>query len=308
MQSNGRNSYTAIDHLDIRVQVPTPSSISSPHWFHSHARYASDSQLDLSDSSSVLYIEPVRRASMMSVSPSTTPPNLTLPLQIPKRQFSVSSVESYDSQLSKQSKSPSGNRFTSFFRWQSVSSQAESARGPSPSHSPKTLGASSRYVPPMIDTSRANAGRMSDSSLAIPPLTPGMGSYDSIEEELRLVSADLAASIRREMDLEDLVEKLEAEAMDALNGSNREKRTSDYYSDVGTPVRNLDTLSGNHEQGLEKLKRHYEQEKAQVRLEMLGKLSDERQRRVEVETQIRELEDQVSRVGVLATLHVVPIR
>lgn len=153
----------------------------------------------------------------------------------------------------------------------------------------------------MIDTLRANASHdnvyLTDSALSIPPTTPGLGSYDSIEEELRVVSAELAASIKREMELEDLVEKLEAEAADA--STNREKRTSDYFSDVGTPDRNLYPTQTKHEQELEKLKRQYEQERAQIRLEMLGKLSEERQKRVDVETQARELEDHVSRVRLI---------
>lgn len=111
-----------------------------------------------------------------------------------------------------------------------------------------------------------------------------------------MLSAELAASIIREMELEDLVEKLEAEAADTSN-VNQEKRTSDYFSDVGTPDRNL-YGSSIHEQELEKVKRHYQQEKAQIRLEMLEKLSEERQRRTNAETQARELEDHVSRVRV----------
>jgi len=152
----------------------------------------------------------------------------------------------------------------------------------------------------MIDTLRANAAHdnsyPSDSALSIPPTTPGLGSYDSIEEELRLVSAELAASIKREMELEDLVEKLEAEAAGANTNNTQEKRTSDYFSDVGTPDRGQHGSTTKHEQELEKLKRQYEQEKAQIQLEMLGKLSEERQRRVNAETQARELEDHVSRV------------
>ena len=245
---------------------------------------------------------------MMSDLPSPTTSNLSLPLEIPQRTFSLTpSDDSYESQSNKAPRSPSVNRFTSFFRWQSVSSHDSnttvSAPAQSPSLSPKTLGPLFKSVPP-IDTLRANAAHninnnvfLSDSALSLPPSTPGLGSFDTIEEELRLVSAELAASIKREMDLEDLVERLEAEAVDANNINNREKRTSDYFSDVGTPDRNLYAPSKN-EQELEKLKRHYEQEKAQIRLEMLAKVSEERQRRIDVETQSRELEDHVSRVCV----------
>ncbi|KAF8440145.1 hypothetical protein BGX38DRAFT_1273200 [Terfezia claveryi] len=293
--------YTELraDEFDLRLQLPTPCSASSSPLFQSHARYASDSRVSYLQDIETKHIEP-RRVSMMPVLPSPTAPNINLPLEISQRKYSVpASDDSYET--NKSQKSPGGNRFTSFFRWQSTSSHDSattvSARASSPPRSPKTLGPSFRSVPPMIDTLRANAANdnayLSDSALSIPPTTPGLGSFDSIEEELRLVSAELAASIKREMELEDLVEKLEAEAADANN--NREKRTSDYFSDVGTPDRGQYGSITKHEQELERLKRQCEQERAQIRLELLGKLSEERQRRVDVETQARELEDHVSR-------------
>lgn len=282
------------------MQLPTPRSASSPPLFQSHARYASDSRVSYLQNIETKHLEP-RRASMMSVLPSPTAPNINLPLEIPQRMYSVSAFDD-PYETNKAPKSPAGNRFTSFFRWPSTSSHdsttSTSARAHSPPRSPKTLGPSFRSVPPMIDTLRANAAHdnayLSDSAPSIPPTTPGLGSYDSVEEELRLVSTELAASIKREMELEDLVEKLEAETADMHN--NREKRTSDYFSDVGTPDRGQYGSTTKHEQELEKLKRQYEQEKAHIRLEMLGKLSEERQRRVDVEVQARELEDHVSRV------------
>ncbi|KAF8474705.1 hypothetical protein BDZ91DRAFT_788994 [Kalaharituber pfeilii] len=281
-----------------KVQLPTPRSVSNFPLFQSHARYASVPQVNYSENNKTIYTK-LRCVSMMSVLPSPTAASVNLLLDIPPRKLSLTSSEdSYDSQ-SKAPKSPVGNRLTSLFRWQSVSSHESnttvSARAPSPSLSPKTLGPSFKSVPPMIDTLRANTAHntafVSDSALSLPPLT---SSYESLEEELRAVSADLAASIKREMELEDLVEKLEAEAVDAGAANNREKRTSDYFSDVGTPDRGLDSPS-KHEQELEKLKRQYEQGKAQMRLEMLEKLSEERHRRIAAETQMRELEDQVSR-------------
>lgn len=285
------------------MQAPTSNITAISPSFQRHARYASDSHISHSESNIVKYPR-LRRSSVMSIlAASPTTPNIHLPLDFPVRSFSVTSNASYENQM-KPPKSPAGNRFTSLFRWQSTSSHESntmtSARVQSPSTSPKTLGPSFKTLPPMIDTLRANTAHTnvypSGSSLSLPSLTPGLGSYDSIEEELRMLSAELAASIIREMELEDLVEKLEAEAADTSN-VNQEKRTSDYFSDVGTPDRNL-YGSSIHEQELEKVKRHYQQEKAQIRLEMLEKLSEERQRRTNAETQARELEDHVSRVRV----------
>lgn len=288
--------------FNFTVQAPSPNITASSPSYQRHARYASDFQISHSESAIVKYPR-LQRSSVMSIltaSPKT--PNNHLPLDIPVRSFSVSSNASYENQM-KPPKSPAGNQFTSFFRWQSTSSHESNAttsiRVQSPSMSPKTLGPSLKTVPPMIDTLRANADHTniypSDASLSLPSLTPGLGSYDSIEDELRMLSAELVASIIREIELEDLVEKLEAEAAGASN-VNQEKRTSDYFSDVGTPDRNLYAPS-IHEQELGKVKRHYEQEKAQIQLEMLAKLSEERQRRANAETQVKELEDHVSRVG-----------
>ena len=61
------------------------------------------------------------------------------------------------------------------------------------------------------------------------PTTPLQ--VEEMESELKDISAELAASIRREMDLEDLVDRLQLEAQ---NPSGNGKRTSDYFSDSGT--------------------------------------------------------------------------
>jgi len=199
------------------------------------------------------------------------------------------------------------SRFTSFFRWGSTSEQGGSSstsvsdRGPSPLPSPKTVVAlstspSNRSVPPAIDIPLANArlsaGLHSDSGVSLAPPTPS--SYEAIEEEVRLVSADLAASIRREMDLEDLVERLQAEAAER-NGE--EKRTSDYFSDAGSSTRYLD-IETKVEVDVEKLTRKAEQEKSQVRVELLGKIQEERQQRKVMESRVKDLEEQVARVRI----------
>lgn len=102
------------------------------------------------------------------------------------------------------------------------------------------------------------------------------------------------------MDLEDLIERLQAEA--AERGSNG-RRTSDYFSDAGTPVRILD--ADNKDPEVEKVVRRAEQEKAQLRLDMLGKVQEERERRRAAESHARELEELVAKVGFvpLSLLH-----
>jgi hypothetical protein len=153
-----------------------------------------------------------------------------------------------------------------------------------------------KFIPPAIDVPLANAvpptpGMFSDSDNLFLPSTPALSSVDAIEQEVRDVSADLAASIRREMDLEDLIERLQAEA--AERGGNG-RRTSDYFSDAGTPVRILD--ADNKDPDVEKLVRKVEQQKAQLRLDMLGKVQEERDKRRAVELQVKELEEIVAKV------------
>ena len=113
-----------------------------------------------------------------------------------------------------------------------------------------------------------------------------------MEKELKDISAELASSIRREMDLEDLVDRLQAEA----NVANTGRRTSDYFSDSGTSsLKYGDTDSKQDE--LDRLMRKTEQEKAQIRLELTNKVQEERARRKQLDLHIRALEEKASHVG-----------
>lgn len=116
-----------------------------------------------------------------------------------------------------------------------------------------------------------------------------------MEKELKEISAELASSIRREMDLEDLVERLQAEAQNPSPSPG--KRTSDYFSDSGTS--SVGKYSGEpdyRQEELDRSIRRVEQEKAQMRLELTGKVQDERTRRKHLEGQIRNLEEKASQV------------
>ena len=115
-----------------------------------------------------------------------------------------------------------------------------------------------------------------------------------MEKELKDISAELAASIRREMDLEDLVERLQAEAQ---NPSGQGKRTSDYFSDSGTSSVRYGGESDSRQDELDRMLRKTEQDKAQMRLELTNKVQDERSRRKQLESQIRTLEEKASHVS-----------
>ena len=119
---------------------------------------------------------------------------------------------------------------------------------------------------------------------------------EEMEEELREVSAELAGSIRREMELEDQVERLQLEA---VHGPDLNRRTSDYFSDSGTSsIRYpLSDNGGAKIEDFQKLKRRSEQEKAQLKLDLSQKLQDERGRRKALEVHIRSLEEHVREVS-----------
>ena len=107
---------------------------------------------------------------------------------------------------------------------------------------------------------------------------------DALEEELRDISSELAASIRREIELEDLVDQLRVEAGE--NGE-RGRRTSDYFSDEGTSS----TRDGDaKEMDFQKLQRKAEQGQAQLRLRLTQRIQTERLRRKALETQVRKLD------------------
>lgn len=129
------------------------------------------------------------------------------------------------------------------------------------------------------------------------PIPPGadVGIVNDIEEELREVSTELAGSIRREMELEDLVDQLRLESS---QGGELGRRTSDYFSDSGSasyryPLSDPGTSKG---EDLAKLRRIFEQEKAQFKLSLTQKLQGERIQREILESHIQQLRNQVQNV------------
>lgn len=113
---------------------------------------------------------------------------------------------------------------------------------------------------------------------------------EEMEDELKAISAELASSIRREMDLEDLVDRLQSEI---ANPSAPGKRTSDYFSDSGYSTAKSGEFE-NPKDEITTLQRKAEQEKAQLRLELTSKLQEERGRRNALDQQIKELADKAS--------------
>lgn len=201
--------------------------------------------------------------------------------------------------------SPAFSKLGSFF-WAASPSNTEFSSLPSPI-SPHTTVltddtslASSRTIttptakPGANDCqSYGNAIDYCETGLQTPParVQSSETEIDEMEDELKGISAELAASIRREMDLEDLVERLQTEASSQAPG----KRTSDYYSDSGVSSAKFSEYDQTREE-VERIQRKSEQDKAQLRLELTNKLQDERDKRRDLDAQIRELSGKAAQV------------
>ena len=213
--------------------------------------------------------------------------------------------------ITKTPRSPGPNKLTSFFGWKTSSPIAEvsptscsdrsHSPAPSPlSPSPHSYSSSTKSIPKAIDTSKANAANTGTSYLPGTnfPLPPGAqhGPFSNdLDEELREVSTELAGSIRRELELEDLVDRLQLEAS---QGPDLSRRTSDYFSDSGSGSYRYPYSDGStgKAEDLAKQKRLSEQEKAQFKLSYTQKLQDERTQRKTLEEHVRQLGDQVRHV------------
>lgn len=116
---------------------------------------------------------------------------------------------------------------------------------------------------------------------------------EEMEEELREITQELASSIRREMELEDQVERLQLEVP-----ANNEpgQRTSDYFSDSG--IGSVKYSTSEADGTVTKLKRRSDQEKAQLKLDVSQKLQEERALRKTMEAHIRSLEDHIQNVRI----------
>lgn len=241
------------------------------------------------------------------------PPKLTLPADTTQSDDDLTLIRTNSNKplpRSPSTKSPGTSKLGSFFGWGGNTSPASTSTSfdedrafspiPSPyseqSTYPKTASPTNRTVLANIDIPRANtndAGYFGNAYLQIPPATPeSAAQVDEMEDELKIISAELATSIRREMELEDLVDRLQSEA--ATQGQGR--RTSDYFSDSGTSSVRYGSDADTKTEELERLQRQTEREKATIRLELTDKVQEERSRRKVLESQIRSLEQKASQV------------
>lgn len=132
----------------------------------------------------------------------------------------------------------------------------------------------------------------------VPPGADETGQFNDVDEELREVSTELAGSIRRELELEDLVDQLRLEAS---QGPELGRRTSDYFSDSGSGSYRypLSDAGAGKGEDLAKLRRISEQEKAQFKLNLTQKLQDERDQRKVLESHVQQLGKQLANVSMM---------
>ncbi|ELR09793.1 hypothetical protein VC83_01142 [Pseudogymnoascus destructans] len=274
-----------------------------------HARLRRDSALSTTSSyytyedSSPAHRSRSGTMSLFAANPQ--PPNLGLPDNDARgASFDATSIKSpSDKQLSK---SPGASKLGSFFGWGGNTSPASSTTTfsedknfspiPSPTSPAKHFSKSiaSRAIPIGTDVPKANSANESFFDEEFAPSSVDSESHvGEMEEELKTISAELATSIRREMELEDLVERLQSE-VDNPRGPN--KRTSDYFSDSGTSSVKYGGDTDSRTEEIERMQRKTDREKAQIRLDCQEKVQEERTRRSGLEKKIRRLEEKVSHV------------
>ncbi|KAL4741394.1 hypothetical protein BDV11DRAFT_182986 [Aspergillus similis] len=242
-----------------------------------------------------------KRATTMALHPPTNRPP---PLHIDSNARSMSNGVNDP----RQPKTP-GNKISSFFGWRAATSPgAESSsteisdggRSPLPSPMPPSIPSTSFSITPSTSipfdpTARPSVGypvrNGSLSSAGILESAPS-ALVAELENELREISSELAGSIRREMELEDLVERLQSE----MPSEAPNRRTSDYFSDSGSSSIRYAYESGGRIEDIEKYKRAAEQERAQLRADLGQKLQEERTRRTASESHVQILEAQVAQL------------
>lgn len=115
---------------------------------------------------------------------------------------------------------------------------------------------------------------------------------EELEKELREVSSELAGSIRREMELEDEIERFKSEAPTTVSDLTR--RTSDYFSDSGASSTRFPLGENDAKiEELERLKRKIEQDKASLQAEYTQKFARELRQRRDLEGRVQELEEEI---------------
>lgn len=191
-----------------------------------------------------------------------------------------------------------GSKFTSFFTRKQTSSpgadsataESEPAKSPLPSPYPNSAASTNGYPFP---SPKPNSNQSQDSIEFDPNQIQNGGVNDRaavLEAELREISKELAGSIKREMDLEDMVERLQAENPSSGIPADR---TSDYFSDSGTSSIRPPTSEYSPKEEIERTKREAEQQKAQLKVDFSQKWQREVATRKAMESHLQFMEQRL---------------
>ncbi|KAK4128861.1 hypothetical protein N657DRAFT_561019 [Parathielavia appendiculata] len=207
-------------------------------------------------------------------------------------------------------KSPASSKLSTFLGWATSASPttatdySDKSFSPLPSpESPKPATAVTESYetpiaskgPTFANPTEQNSLQYCEAFLQTPAdSTTSLGQLEEMEDELRAISAELALSIRREIDLEDLVERLQEQIS---NPQAPGRRTSDYFSDSGYSSAKFSDYDQAKEE-ISQIQRRAEQEKARIRLELTNKLQDERSKRRLLDQQIQELSRKASQLDI----------
>lgn len=189
--------------------------------------------------------------------------------------------------------SATGNKLTSFFGWK-PSSIRESVTSPTSEFSFAEEQPLSRGSVRLTERAHQDIDVTSTRSSSPTPFAASevVAHVDELLQELRDVSTELAASIRREMELEDEVDRLKIEGQPIPMDNNH--RTSDYYSDSGSGSTRSSASNDFKIQGLEKMRRKAEQEKAQLKITLAQRVQEDLNQRKAFEMHVQSLEEQLS--------------
>ncbi|ATY64901.1 intracellular transport [Cordyceps militaris] len=293
--------------------VPTPDASSPATHANPLSRHDSYDGLDRKCSDST-----TTDSSTLMFAPKPTPPHLTL--DTVDTSPSVDSDHNSDRAASdpdSPTPAPKLNKplprspgqispFSALFSWGNGNNPTAADFSPIPSPETPTrrgglLNDSSRPPPSSAlprdqktNAAVANPLGYCETQLSTPPplVAASYIHLEEMEDELKAISSELAGSIRREIDLEDLVDRLQEQANNAQAGG---KRTSDYFSDSGYSSAKLSDFDQSRDE-IEKIQRRSEQEKASLRLELTNKLQDERQKIKSLDQQVKELAERASRI------------
>ncbi|KAK4648421.1 uncharacterized protein QC761_109890 [Podospora bellae-mahoneyi] len=217
-----------------------------------------------------------------------------------------------DSNLNKPlPKSPASSKLGAFFGWAASPSRSsvtefsdDRALSPASQNPVTVVTESEPYDVPLSPKSpsaysnedlHSPAMQYCESYLQTPAdSTTSLVQIEEMEDELKAIGAELAASIRREMDLEDLVDRMQEQVNSAQVPG---RRTSDYFSDSGYSSARFSEYDHAKEE-MSQIQRRAEQERAQLRLELTTKLQEERTMRRLLDQQIQELQQKASEVDV----------